>query len=686
MVLSGLLSSYKRRNEKTGESVIKVNTSAGHTYCSGVFQHYPINTPIEVTGSYKGNDLIIEKIHAAGKDRSVIKFLSCGNFSGIGDAVAEQLVSLSGDEDFFRFWYQKDPETVPSNIDKDVARRLVSRINNILGFEELLDLIKAPYYVVADIFSRYGLSAKNKIEENPYILLESGADLSVCERLAASTGLDRYDKKRTEAVTKAIFERLRRNGDTKISCNTLIKTIQSRIQDMPDVFILESLANGEYRVEEDASDLYIYSKYDWQNEQILSDQIRRVERAARDYTRKTRIETVEKHINVEYSTEQKAVFDAINRSGLKLVTGFPGTGKTTLLKGLLYAFHKDNPYEPIALCAPTARAAYRMTQVTGFPATTIHRFLNVKPYEPLILSSRRSDASLIVVDESSMLDTELAAALFCSIKNGATVILMGDPDQLPSVGGGNVFSDLLKSGLFETYKLSNVYRQGAKSTIAINSRRIMSGNTELIQDNSFAVYRCRNKNELCEKAVAFLEAEKSDSFLFSPVKKIAYPYGTVCLNRRIVAQKGEGLEYGSYTFHVGDRVIFNRNNYDKGYFNGEDGVITDIQTHNGIYMSIRSNDTAVSLNGSELDDVDLGFALTAHKSQGGEIDTAIIVVPEDPACMLIRELLYVEVTRAKKKVIVLSEGNALEKAILGINGHIRSTGLTGKLKNSPNFI
>ena len=395
---------------------------------------------------------------------------------------------------------------------------------------------------------------------------------------------------------------------------------------------------------------------------------------------------------VRYSTDQKNAFRLMEKSGIKIVTGGPGTGKTTLLKGILYKYHMDYPNASVALCAPTGCAARRMQECTGESACTIHKLLKVRPFEDILdSSSEKLDADLVVVDESSMIDTVIMARLLMTIKNGAMVVFLGDKDQLPSVSAGNVFGDILSSGIVETYYLNSVFRQDARSLIVANSNMLINGSCNLKTGESFHIHYLEKEDDIINKTMEIVKKCKKSGIsnykIYTPSKNKKFKSGTIQINKLvedIVRPKdSETITYGAYTFSVGDTVLFNRNNYEKGYFNGQEGIIRDIQKHTGmIHMTIEADEDRIYLTGQELQDIELAYAITAHKSQSGECDNAIILVPKEPHSLLKKQLLYVEITRARKCVIMLCEKDALKEAA-GYKGQIvRRTGLKRMLEDN----
>ena len=330
-----------------------------------------------------------------------------------------------------------------------------------------------------------------------------------------------------------------------------------------------------------------------------------------------------------------------------------------------------------------------MSECTGRKATTIHKLLNIRPFESKTGAySKKLTADMIVVDESSMIDTFIMSRLLSSVKSGALLILLGDKDQLPSVSAGNVFEDILSSGLVETCYLTSVFRQDSRSLIIENSHKVLNGDSRVKCDKTFKIREFSSEADMIVAArnVAAQCIDKEYGFkLYTPSKNRKFASGTIQMNRILQSLYHHGeadhVSYGQYDYMVGDKVLFNRNNYEKGYFNGQEGIIRDIQTHNNtVHVSIETDEGRISLAGLELSDIELAYAMTAHKSQGSECDNAIILIPKEPASLLKNRLLYVEITRARHGVLILCEKGALQAAVGRRGQIIRNTGLRELLK------
>jgi len=371
------------------------------------------------------------------------------------------------------------------------------------------------------------------------------------------------------------------------------------------------------------------------------------------------------------------------------VTGGPGTGKTTTINGILSAYEKQNPNKVIRLCAPTGRAAQRMTESTGREAVTIHRLLEYKPYGNEVTYKNANDkleADLIVVDEASMLDMEFASIFFSAVPTGALVLIVGDIHQLPSVGPGDVLHDMISPGMIPTVQLTTVYRQGSHSPIIQNAIRIHQGIIAFMENEEYQTYITYSQTELARKIIACAVSMHNKNIPFET--QILCPShkgeaGVGMLNTALQSLLNPGrqglkeLKYGNTIYRSGDKVILLNNNYQNGYFNGDIGIIKDISDA-GIHLNIFGSEIIIAK--TEIDDLGLAYAMTIHKSQGSEFKNIIVSLPMSPKSMLKRNLLYTAITRAKKTVIVVTEKQAVSIAVKTCETGKRNSRLALRIK------
>ena len=701
--LSVIFDKFILRNEKTGESVFIVRQKAMPIKCRGTIYPYQKNAPLSLTGDFENEEgkrvFITEKAHFEdGEGNALHDYLSDGKFNGIGPALANVIINTL-DEGVIYSLREYELEEVMDQFkaNKDVIYRCFLQLKSALDFEEIYDYLESlgcSYFNAYAIYEKFGKDSKDRVMNNPYILTYADTPFDKCEEIASKEGIAYYDKKRIRALVETAMNYNHDSGNTRMTFHDLC-ALTERLENKggfyhtEKLFVAEEITSDRYAIEE-GDDLYIYKKTDYDDEMEILRNIRRIKLGSKAVVDKTPISEIEKELGVVYSDEQREAFNCIKTTGIKIIRGGPGTGKTTLENGILRKYEADNKNKEIVLCAPTGCAARKMAEHTGREALTIHKLLGVCPFDGQETKSRIDmlTADCIVVDECSMIDNELMALLLKSVKTDALVILLGDADQLPPVNAGNSFADMIASGEIENYQLKTIFRQKGKSLIISNSRKVINGDALLDTDRSFMVLRYEDEAHLVQKAVSISNQCKqrgiTDVKFYTPSKNRKFATGTIRLNQ-VLKNKDteESVTYGPYTFTIGDKVIFNKNNYDKGYFNGEEGEIAFIQKINSeIQIKINTDDGAIYLKGTELSDIELAYALTAHKAQGSECRNAVIIIPKKPASMLKRQLLYVEITRAKENVMILSEGNALEEAISSKFEFERNTGLIEKLRSA----
>jgi exodeoxyribonuclease V alpha subunit len=427
------------------------------------------------------------------------------------------------------------------------------------------------------------------------------------------------------------------------------------------------------------------------------------------------IRKAEAGIGISFDDGQKRAIVSVLSRGVLVLTGGPGTGKTTVINALMTIFESLDL--KVALCAPTGRAAKRMTEATGREAKTVHRLLEVSAESAAegdddtgrLMTFRRDDRNpldenAVIIDEASMLDTALCAALLRAVRPGSRVIFIGDADQLPSVGAGNVLGDLIASGTLPVVTLTHIFRQAGESLIVTNAHRINGGLMPdlSVSDRDFFFLGRRTDAEvaetvadLCARRLPAAYGDGETVQVISPSRKGLS--GSESLNREIQARlnpEGPGkreYRHGPFVFRRGDRVMQVRNNYmiewesggrqGQGIFNGDTGVINDISLAAG-YMDIDFDGRNVVYAFSDLDDLEPAYAITVHKSQGSEYPTVVISLGDVPAALRTRSLLYTAVTRAQKRVIIVGFESTVRHMVGNLKPSDRHTGLVRRLREA----
>lgn len=628
-------------------------------------------------------------------------YLFLQSFDGIGEEAAKKIVKAAG-VDIFSYFRKHDTAEV-KGVKKDVLDNFVKKIKEYLYEEVLYTTLfaaGADYRSITRLYAKFNDQTLLELKKNPYIYTLWGrGKYSVSEHMAKAAGLKEYDRKRVHCIVLTAMKQIHDKGNTVCDFRTLEKAVSyierkaGEGMKTDTVFIAQEILKDDYTLDFYDDNVFIALTHDRLCEKRIAANIKRLSNSSEEINvtgSLTPISSVEKALGVSYSPDQREVLLNISKSGVYMITGGPGTGKTTLLKGILYKYHKDDPKGKIILCSPTGAAARRMSDATGQEASTIHRLLKIKPFEKDILDYKRDmlDASLIVCDETSMLDAEIAAVFLSAIKNGSTVLFLGDKDQLPSVGAGDVMRDLLSCGYIKSFHLTTVFRQQEGSLIIDNARKIISGRPDLSYDpKSFVVIRKQHDYQVADSICHLYDRYKAGNYthdlrIFSAVRSKKFVCSTTALNCRIKSEDGKetAFKYGLYEYSIGERIVFVKNNYTKGYYNGQEGIITGAEkTARGCTVYIENEDGEFSLTSSELGDIEPAYAITAHKAQGSECDIAVIGITKEPSYMNLKKILYVEVTRAKRQVVIVSERDALEDAIRSSMEVVRQTGLVREM-------
>lgn len=565
------------------------------------------------------------------------------------------------------------------------ATELCASINRFVLQREVYRRL-APYGAtwasVLKLVAKHGRKTLELLEEKPYEIGDScHFSFAVSDQIAKAGARSATAPDRVQAAIKAAFKAEQAQGNVCSAIDTICAKAKQIVQKngcyaeaIPSACFMQQVYDDDLFVVENTryGEEFVFSKPMWYSERAVADHAKRLMRSAQALPyQEDSVEWAEKECGIQYAPQQKACFDLIRKSGIAIITGGPGTGKSTTLNGLIAAYERNNPNGKIALCAPTGRAAQRIKETTKRKAWTVHRLLGMRPFGNDMVyrtAANPIEADLVVVDEASMLDTELTALLFGAVKTGALLVLLGDVNQLPSVGAGNILRDLIDCERIPTVQLRTVYRQGKQSPIVQNATRINDGYTDFaITQNEFSYAEAQTSLDLqmlvCGIASDQYDPQAPFDFqILCPAHK--GDVGVAKLNALLQEMlnppsKTPEYRYGSRTYRVRDKVIMLNNNYDAGYFNGDIGVVTLVTP---VGIRVRIGEKELDLTRSEMEDVNLAYAMSIHKSQGSEFKKVLIALPKSPANMLRRNLLYTAVTRAKQEVFLCAERDAVNVA------------------------
>ncbi len=659
---------------------------------------------------------------------SILRYLSSRTVKGVGPTLARRIVGEFGADTFDVI--EHHPEWLADI--KGISRKLAQQISE--DFREKSGMRSAMLYfreyfgaaLTVRIYKKWGANAVDVAKSNPYRLCDEidGIGFEKADRLAAENGIAGNSPERLKSgIRYVLVQNGMQNGHVCLPEEKLIAASAKLLGVTED----ESRAALLSLSEEKGVDAltidgvrYIYDHYAYAAEGYIARKLRLLDQLCPAISTEDValfIEKEERESGVRYAVlQRKAIFDALS-SGVMILTGGPGTGKTTVVRALLSVFSRIGL--KVALCAPTGRAAKRLSESTSEEAKTIHRLLEMG-VDRKNVEGRRDDGrvvfgrdeknlldeNVVIVDESSMIDNALMCALLKAVKPGARVILIGDADQLPSVGAGNVLADLIASESFSTVRLTEIFRQAGESLIITNAHAVNHGEMpDLSVKNNDFFFLSRSSDEeiaytvadLCKNRLpkAYGKAVADGIQVITPSRR--GESGTDALNillqRELNPPDGKKKEYRfrDRVYREGDKVMQIRNNYDifwerpdgegMGIFNGDIGVIESIDLFEQ-EMTILFDDRTAKYDFSLLDELDHAYAVTVHKSQGSEYQTVIMPAYAAPPMLLTRNLLYTAVTRASRRVIIVGRADIIESMVKNNRQSMRYTGLVYRARTT----
>lgn len=661
-------------------------------------------------------------------------YLANGNIKGVGPATASKIVNKFGEDTIHVLKYEPQKLAQIKGITKTKAVEISeSFIENwevwqIVGFLERFGMGAESAKKVYDLL---GINAIAEIEANPYILIDisRGVDFKQIDQMAIELGVEKENQKRVKSGIKYALIKITYNGHCCTLKENLIEYVKNLLNVNEAIIedgIINLKVNNEIIVEDRDEEkwIYLYSFYNAENkiaQNILGlDRYKNVKKVSNI---EKELKLVEERTDILLSEKQKEAIRAINDNNVTIITGGPGTGKTTIIKSII-EIYKQKKYK-IVLCAPTGRAAKRMTETTGEEASTLHRLLEIGKVDEESLFKKDNeyqgapiDGDIIIVDEVSMVDMFIMSYLLDCIYKGTKLILVGDCDQLPSVGPGSVLKDLISSEKITTVHLDKIFRQAAKSKIIVNAHRVNSGkkfiskeDKEMEEDSKQDFFFIKENNQekvlkqvlsLCNgRLKKFGDYDFFESIqVLSPTKKGML--GTKEMNKALQEElnphrEGEAEKNSmGAIFRIGDRVMQIKNNYDiywekkesgevevgNGVFNGETGTILNINEKEKNICVKFDDEKLVWYEFNDLEQLEHSYCITIHKAQGSEFDVVIMIVPQAAPMLLTRNLLYTGLTRAKKLLIVIGNERVVDYMIDNVDSKKRNTGLEYKLKKS----
>ncbi len=688
------------RNQETGFTKFYIvpnesceNLSNGLLFCEGIIGIYLKNTPICLEGKFSSKSFkVTDDYIPVDTEENAISFLEY-----ITDELTEnQKVKIAEyvHNDLFLLATMSDSYSILKDILKrskngeQIAAKIIKKISSLKNKEDMTKkLLK--YKIPLDrieLLYRKNITLK-KLKESPYMtFIKYGIDIDKAELFAQNNcNIEPYSLERILGFVYDAVNSIVNAGHSCCTIEQLLNNVNFRLMhygvyDMQIEYSLLNLCLEQLKqyIQCDVFNgkIYVYLNHVWNEEEICIENIKRLQTNKHYFEPKIQISQIEERLGITYNQEQKNAFNAMLSSGIKILTGPPGSGKTATINGLI-EYYKLNTNGKIKLAATTGAAAKVMRNACSLSSETVNMMLNVMPYDNGVNGrdlNNPIDAEVIIVDESSMLGLQLFSVLVQAIKSGSILILVGDDAQLQSVEYGNVLGDLINSGCIEVFRLTEIIRQSG--TICENAQNINRGYHNLVNDETFKIYKCSNNNEVIKLLAKNLD--KKNAQVLCPIKK--GDLSTTALNK-LMQNKNRHLEmaYGNNEYYMYDKVIMTRTNYEKNYINGDIGYVVGSDDER---LIVQFPDKKLILDRQDMYDMDLAWATTIHKSQGSEFTDVHIILPKDAINMMSRRMVYTAVTRAKQRVFIYFMEDTLDVAISNKREAKRMSLLSYKLEKN----
>ena len=720
-IITGTINNYIYESDESLYKVCElVLDDDSEVIIVGSFPRLDEGLSYEFVGSYRehpkyGKQFFVESYSKSDSltKSGLLNYLSSGKFYGIGPKIAENIINKLGLDCIKKILADQTVLEGISGLTKPKAEALYTALkDNYLEEQCYIELYGygLTSKMVSKLYEKYGNSAANKVVEDPYRLITEvdGFGFKKSDNLALKLGIDPSDMRRIKAsLVYTLNYVCYQNGFTYLTKEQLINSAKTLITDVSLVdedYInaINDLAMEKKIIEEDER---IFDYYLYNAEIKCKDKILKLNEIKSNFSRddvKEALKYVKDLVELEYTPLQEdAIINCLSNK-LSIITGGPGTGKSTILKGILLCYAKLLDISPtdeifsykVCMVAPTGRAAKRMTDATNHKATTIHKALGYNYTDSFSRDENNPlNASLLIVDEASMLDISLASSLFRALPNKCQVILIGDSNQLPSVGPGNVLADLINTSIFKTTTLTQIMRQAKDSDIIALSNMVLQEriNYSILSKKNEIFFYDRDAKDTIEGIFKILDNFISKGGdLQNEIEILAPMYAGVAgidaINQAIQERynhEEKMIVRDNKVFKKNDKVLQLKNDSILDIMNGDIGKIIDIvKSDEKDALLIDFDGRVVTYMASDLDNLSLAYAISVHKAQGSEFDNVILPVLPSYQIMLRKKLLYTAITRAKKKLIIIGKIDSIEKSLHQTEG-IRQTALYQRLENKP---
>lgn len=718
--ITGEIEDIIYRNEENGYTVIELYGEEESITAVGVMPLVNIGEEVVLIGFFKNHSNYGRQFQAVSCERKmptsvmgIYKYLASGALKGIGPSFAQKLVSEFKENTLEVI--ENEPERVAKfkGISLKKAQDMSEQIKKVKDIRRLMSYLEqfavSPAQIVA-VWKKFGSLSLQMIKENPYLMCDDsiGVPFSVADAISEKQDEPVDLTCRIRAGIVHILTHNKRNGHTCLPCDKLTLTASDFLSVSPDDIskTLDEMVIDNTLISDSVNERkFIFLPQMYKAETYIASRVNMLLRfpAVRIPNVEQQIEKFEKRYDITYAELQKEGIRQALNTGLLILTGGPGTGKTTTLNAVINILKENN--QKVLLAAPTGRAAKRMSELTGDEAKTIHRLLEVswdKDDNPVFKRNEQNllKCDAIVIDEMSMVDVSLFESVMRALPLGCRLVLVGDTDQLPSVGPGNVLDDLIASGTMPVVSLKEIFRQSMQSLIVTNAHKIVKGEMPNLTDrtNDFFFLPQTDKGSMERLIVDLYKTRLPKTYGYSPINDIQVlsparkgVLGTYELNNILQSainppsNEKKEVKVNMFVLREGDKVMQVKNNYDivwvkddgeqgSGIYNGDIGVLESVNkaTHN---LKIRFDDRIAVYDMDSMYDLELAYAATVHKSQGNEFDAVIIPMFRCAPRLAYRNLLYTAVTRAKKILILVGDKSCVSAMVQNNRQMLRYSGL-----------